>query len=270
MTKAGLRQPMRRGMTLAELMISIALMVMIAGAMSVLSSSVQSVAEHTQGMDLAAQHGRVAISRIESNLRKVYANENFPGCIVVATTVGSNSFPDVLVMWKPETAAANPTGMPLVKELVVYAPDANSPNQLLEITWPSSGATAPAISNGTSWASLINNFQTSSSGPIRSVLTDMVRTNPSIVNGSSLRGAVRFQVFMAPTLAEMTAYRAGSLAWSNINWPQDQRGSQTGTRIVACQTELQLLPVTGDLNNGAGLGVVPFFGSGSFSYFLAK
>lgn len=259
----------RRGLTLPELIVSIAIMVLIAGAMAVLSTGVQAVAEHTQGIDLAAQHGRIAIGRIENNVRKAFANESFPGCVVLATTVGTVSYPDTLFVWKPDTMAAQPTGLPMVRELVMYTPDATTPSNFLEITWPSSAATAPPLTDGTSWNALANSFRTGNR-PVRSTLTTLLRTNPVATGSTTLRGAVRFQILMQPTAAAWTSYRSGSLAWSSIDWPQDLRGSQTGTRIVACQTEMQLLPPTGDINNNTGDGVVPFFGSASITYFLSK
>ncbi|MFO0885249.1 MAG: hypothetical protein U0894_13850 [Pirellulales bacterium] len=76
-----------------ELIISIAIMVMIAGAMAVLSNGVQSAVEHTQGLDLASQHGRIAMSRIDNNPRD--ANESFPGVFVLSTTSGSYTFPGI-------------------------------------------------------------------------------------------------------------------------------------------------------------------------------
>lgn len=259
----------RKGLTLPELIISIAIMVMIAGAMAVLSSGVQSVAEHTQGLDLASQHGRIAMGRIDNNLRKAFANESFPGYFVLSTTSGSYTFPDTLFIWRPDVAAANPTGLPLVRELVMYTPDATSPNNLLEITWPSSSATAPATSDTTSWSTLANNFRTAN-GPMRTVLTNMLRSNPVTANSSTIKGAIRFRVLMQPDAAEWAAYRAGTASWSSLDWPQDLRGSTTGTRIVSCQTELQLLPTSGEVSNSAGLGILPMFSSSSISYSLNK
>ncbi|MGV3607676.1 MAG: PulJ/GspJ family protein [Planctomycetaceae bacterium] len=263
------RIAMRKGLTLPELIISIAIMVMIAGAMAVLSNGVQSVAEHTQGLDLASQHGRIAMSRIDNNLRKAFANESFPGVFVLSTSSGSYTFPDTLFIWRPDVAAANPAGLPMVRELVVYTPDATSPNNLLEITWPSSSATCPATSDVTSWSTLANNFRTGN-GPVRTVLTNMLRSNPVSANSSTTKGAIRFRVMMQPDATEWAAYRAGTLAWSNLDWPQDLRGSTTGTRIVACQTEMQLLPTTGDINNATGQGILPMFSSSSISYSLNK
>lgn len=263
------RAAYRKGLTLPELIISIAIMVMIAGAMAVLSNGVQSVAEHTQGLDLASQHGRIAMSRIDNNLRKAFANESFPGVFVLSTTSGSYTFPDTLFIWRPDVAAANPAGLPMVRELVVYTPDATSPNNLLEVTWPSSSATCPATSDVTSWSTLANNFRTGN-GPVRTVLTNMLRSNPVSANSSTIKGAIRFRVMMQPDATDWAAYRAGTLSWSNLDWPQDLRGSTTGTRIVACQTEMQLLPTTGEINNSTGLGILPMFSSSSISYSLNK
>ena len=57
-------QRQRTGFTLAEMMISITILVMIAGTVGTLAVSVEQASEHCRGQSLVAQHARIAMSRI--------------------------------------------------------------------------------------------------------------------------------------------------------------------------------------------------------------
>ena len=103
----------------------------------------------------ATQHARVALDRITRTIYGATANEQFPGCIVVAETINGWRYPDTLVIWRPNGAAANPNGLPRYCELVIYCPHPNNPNQLVEITAPTDTRTVPAVTDTSSWQSEI-------------------------------------------------------------------------------------------------------------------
>jgi hypothetical protein len=105
------------------------------------------------------------------------------------------------------------------------------------------------------------------------MLTDRLRTAPlsgawsSNLTAAQLRGVVRFRRVMAPSDSEWSQYRAGTRTWQNIAWPLDSYRSTSGTRTVACQTELQL--VAGNMASATSTAL-PFFGSASLSYELPR
>ena len=43
---------------------------------------------------------------------------------------------------------------------------------------------------------------------------------------------------MAPSDGEWTQYRANLRTWQSLSWPLDSYRSTSGTRAVACQTEI--------------------------------
>src|SRR5690606_2573442 len=89
------------------------------------------------------QHARVVIDRITSAVSTAYSAPDHPGMWVVYETSGSHRFPDTLIVWKPEGTPANLQGPPLVRECLIYSPDPDSPNRLLEIRAASNATPIP-------------------------------------------------------------------------------------------------------------------------------
>lgn len=262
----------RRGLTLAELLVATTIMLMIAAAVATLSSAVQSTNDFCRGYTVAGQHARVALSRIERSLREAYANEQFPGCLVLAEQAGGQTLPYTLVVWDPTGAVANRAGLPLIQELVVFCPDPAKPNMLLELRADADPSLAPATSDTSGWINLVNQLKTSQS-VTKVILTDRLRTAPitgdynDSLTPSDLRGNVRFRRLMEPSDQEWAQFRAGTRTWNNLSWPLDSYRSTSGTRAVACQIELQIAP--GSMSSAAATAI-PFYGSALINYELSK
>lgn len=256
--------PTRRGLSLTELLASMLILTLIAGSLGAVASAVRSSNAYCTGHTQAAQHARVSLARIERNLSLATANENFPGCRVFTTTIGSSTFPDTLVVWKPLGTAVTPTGLPRVNELLLYTYNPAAPNELLEIREATNTATAPAWTATSSWSTLVTTLKSSNTAT-RTLLTNRLYTaQPS--SGVAARGAIRFLIIAGPSEAQVTAYRAGTTSWSALDWPMDRYGSTTGTRMIVCQTELLI-----DASDGVSTGqILPFFGSSSFSYQMSR
>ena len=266
------RRAPRRGLTFAELIVATTIMVMIASAVATLGMTVHSTNSHCQGQTTAAQHARIALGRINQAVEGAASSEQFPVCLVVSEQAGGQQLPDTLVVWSPQSPAANPAGMPLVRELVVFGADPARPHVLLEIRSPTDAAIAPSTADTAAWRTLVEQMKTSQSTE-KIVLTDRLRTTPvtgtwnDSLTAGQLRGVIRFRRRMAPTTQEWSEYRAGDRNWNEIAWPLDSYRSSSGTRMVACQTELQL--VTGARMSAANTAL-PFFGSAAFSYELQR
>lgn len=256
---------LRRGLTLPELLASILILSLIAGSLAGVASAVRSSNTYCSGQTQAAQHGRVAVARIEKNLAACTANENFPGCRVFATTVSGSTFPDVLIVWKPQSTAVDPTGLPRVNELVLYTFNHSSPSELVEIREPANSAAAPTWTSTSAWNTLVSTL-ISSKTATRTVLTNRLHT-ASPAGQTATRGAVRFLVLAGPSDTQLAQYRAGTLAWGNLDWPLDWYGSTSGTRVLACQIEL-LINATDEATTSGH--IVPFFGSGAFTYQISR
>jgi hypothetical protein len=263
----------RQGLTLAELLVAATIMLMIATAVASLAATVNATNSYCQGHTVAAQHARVVLSRIENAVEGAAASEQFPGCLVVTEQAGSAQLPSTLVVWKPATAtAANPTGLPLVSELVIFSPDPTSPGRLLEIRAPDETGVCPATGDTAAWRTLTARLTTSQTTN-KIVLTDRLRTAPltgswtSALTPADLRGVIRFRCLVAPTQQEFALYRSGLKTWQSLAWPLDSFRATSGTRAVACQTEIQIAP--GNMESAA-LTALPFYGSTLITYELAR
>jgi len=275
-TAAG--QPARRGLTLPELMLSIALMSLVALAMAALSTAVRSTRNYAEGQGTAAQHARVVLARIRGTVEKAYATDDFPGMTVLTTQVGTYGFPDTLVVWKPAGGTpVNVLGPPLYSELVIFCPDPRAPYRLVEITVPTDTRATPALSDTAAWATNVASIKTSTSAT-KTVLTDLLRLADASAASSSgnanpstaqLRAAVRFCLAVRPSQTAWANYKSGTTTWDGLPWVQGIRGTQTGLRQSWLRTELQLIsaPSTTATANAVA---IPFFGSAALYYELKK
>jgi hypothetical protein len=229
---------------------------------------------YADGQGTAAQHARVALSRIRNTIEGAYATPDFPGMAVLSTQVGNYAFPDTLVVWKPTGSPVNAAGPPLYSELVIYCPDPAAPYRLLEITAPTDTRVTPALTDTSAWLSNINTIKTSNI-VTKTVLTDMLRVadagsvTSNNSNSSQLRGAVRFHVTVRPSQSDWASYQAGTTAWSALPWVQGINGSQAGLRQSWCRIELQLVS-TSTAAATANTEAIPFFGSAALYYEIKK
>ena len=109
----------RRGLSAVELLLASAILAMMAAVLGTLAGAVQESNRHDLGLRTSIQHGRVGTERIQRAIRQARANEHFPGCAVFGDSVGAWEFPDTLVIWRGDLTAANPDGLPLIRELVI-------------------------------------------------------------------------------------------------------------------------------------------------------
>jgi hypothetical protein len=257
-------QQRRRGLTLTELLIAGTIMTMLAAGMGSLVMTVHATNAFCRGQAVAAQHARVTLDRIDRAMRHAHANREFPGCLVITETIGGYDFPDTLVVWSPASAPADPSGLPRVNELAIYCPDPASPGQIMEFRAPDNTDICPAPADEVGWATLASAIKESAAS-VKLPLTDRLRTGAASGTGN-LRGCLRFEVVMSPSESEWSQFKAGTLAWKDMQWPLDYYSTQTGMRRVLCQTELQILP--GDATGGQP--AAPFFGSATLTYELSK
>jgi Tfp pilus assembly protein PilW len=229
------------GFTIIELTLASAIVASLVLALAVMSDAVYRGGEHSQGYGLAVQHARVVIDRINRHVREAVANKNFPGARAASEKVNGYEFPDALVVWSPKKGetAADPEGWPLVRELVVYAPNPDAPNELLEITDREDSTPTNAQ---TAWRDLVDSMIARASGK-KTLLTDLLRT-AQVREGdpSSARAALRF-------IPRLTPSAQGGLQQSWVRY------------------EMQLLPGREiGANNAGAMPARPFFGSAAGDY----
>lgn len=268
--KYNLRVTSRAGLTLIELLMSVAIMGIMAGAMSMLAISVQQSSAYNEGRGTALQHARVVFERINRVAGTAATAPAHPGMGVVITTSGANQYPDTLVIWTPPNGVpVNPAGPPLVKEVTIYCPDPSNPSQFVEITAPSDSSTIAldATLNTTAGQAQVAAIKTAATSQ-KVMLTDLLRTaNASVSGSTTVRGAVRFNLELHPTASEYNSYVGGSLSWTNMAWAQGLYSSSYGIRQVWLRTELQLMPknLRGKQDTSGQLPM-PFFNSTTIYY----
>ena len=198
---------------------------------------------------------------------KAHASPDFPGFWTVASSAGSYTFPDALVVWT-SSSPQSVDGPPRMQELTVFTFDPDAPNRLLEITSPGDTRAAPATTATATWLAEIAAMLKSNTAQ-QVQLTDLLRVADCSDVGAGERGVVRFQTRLHPTSAEWANYKGGSATWKSMTWPLGRAGSTFGVRQCWCATELQLvprdLPSQGD---EAAAHAHAFFGSAALSTVL--
>lgn len=264
------------GLTLIELLMGIAVSSILVGAMAVLASSVGDGATFVSEQNNSIQHAQVVLGRIGRLVNEARTTETYPGVVVISETVGGYRYPTTLVIWRPANGVpANASGPPLVKELVIIAPNPANPNELCEFTAANDTRTVQmndASLNTSTGRALISGVTTATTS-LRTQLTPRMRSAAtSTASGASLRGCVRFECELHPTDAEIAAFRAGTATWDSLNWVQNVKSSTFGLRQVWLRTELQLLsePLLADGTVPANVDTLPFFGSGTIYYSIEK
>lgn len=225
------------GITLVEMLVAIAICgLIIVGIATFVTLAENSFAIGRRSSE-AIQIARTCFLQIENTLSKVWANELFPGAIVVPQSVGGDTLPETLVVWcPPAKKPRNPDGLPYLEELVVFGVNDSRPNELRRYRFPNSNLIAPPPSQVTAWQALISTLKTQSPGESE-VLTDRLRT--FVVNGR-VCGGIRFRVDLAPSENE---WNDTSIAWNKLSWPQNLFSSNRGVRRVSVHTEVQLRKV---------------------------
>ncbi|NUQ64250.1 MAG: hypothetical protein HUU20_17410 [Pirellulales bacterium] len=284
------RPPFRAGLTLLELLVALSVMVMVVGTLGGLARAVQSGAAYSEGCADATQHARVALERITRSVDEAFANQRFPGFIVVAEQEGRWRFPDTLVVWHPDPgvlaaypgrpALDDPNRLPYHDEVVVYCPDPDAPGRLVEIR---STRDVPLGADPAAWPTEIQVFKDSmsldaaifSSAGSRSpdypavTLTERMRTGRSGDSGpAEPRGAVRFESLLRPSDEQ---WNDSSIAWESLPWVQGMYGAKTAMRQAWLRVELQLLSGdTAGQSGSTGSQATAFFASAAVYYAMHR
>ncbi|HLA84920.1 MAG TPA: prepilin-type N-terminal cleavage/methylation domain-containing protein [Thermoguttaceae bacterium] len=271
----------RSGLTLVELLVASAIMVLIVGALGVLAKAVQMGAQYSGGHGEAIQHARVTLERITRIANEATTSQTFPGILTLATTAGGNSYPDTLVVWHPDDAPADPARLtPRFNELVIFCASLEQPNELIQLTAPGDTRPVPEYTDQSVWRAAVESLR-QSDVTRQIVMTNLVRTASADGSGlpSSLRPCVRFNVRLRPSETQLTAYENGTYsndeakeeAWKEIPWVQNIYSPSLGLRQVWLRIELQLTPGDAAQENATGEETaIPFLDSATVYYSVNK
>lgn len=249
------------GVTVVELLIATTVVAILVGAMAVMATGLRSQQQVSQEYASTSMHGRAVLGRIQRAIGAAYANTDFPGFVVFSEAVGAYTYPDCLVVWRPAARPANPQGLPLWSEVVIFGWNPDQPSELVEVTVPGNNTMVPPLTDGAAWLSQLTVYR-AGKGSRRVVLTDRLRVVAANGNPKLLRGAVCFFADLQPSAAEWNAMVSGSRSWSSLSWPLDMYGTSYGVRQHRCAIELQL---RGASSNEPDLAL-PFFGAASLYF----
>ena len=251
----------RRGFTLAELMISMAIMGMIVASLMALGDVAYVSSEYSLGRSHASEQARIAVSRIERAVHEAYTTPSFPSAGVMSTMVGSWRFPDTLIVWRPRVTPSTPDarpfnadGPPRMNEIVVFCPNPRDPSELLEITAADDNTTELNVATLATAVTALKKSQDADTV----VLSNLVCTGTlSDVAGTPVRARVRFEVVQRPT-----SYEIASTDWDDVAWVQGVASAHFGLAQTWVRFELQLWSTDREDSREA----LPFFGSAAVYY----
>ncbi len=289
-------------MTLAELLIAMAIMGLMTVVLAGMSNAVNSAWAYTKGVESTEQQAAAAFDRIKYMLAHTgtYRLTGQPtrlGLAMVPRTLGTATIPDVLVLWTGGrnggmSALGTQTRLPVASELLAYTWDSTNPSQLLEVAFPSStnNIDFAATDFATTIASLLTSLTadriplcghlrvTSLSAttptpvttyPTGGMYGPSISTTPttttSTTDASETIGCARFDIAWAPTDAELATATPGSTQWYQLNWPIGAVSGRSGMRQATLNLELQIEPDGVDAGTGS-VNAIPFFDSGSVRY----
>ena len=222
---------LRRGMTLAELLISMTILSMMSVVLAGMSNAVNSAWSYTKGVEDSDLQARAAIERIEYMISQtgVYDLAGQPtrvGMTVVSRPVGKSLVPDVLVLWTGgRSGGMSANGvlqrLPTVGELLIYTWDASSPSQLIEVAFP--GQTASFDFAASDLATTVANLLTSKTAE-KIPLCDRLRLSSLSTSSSAVSAPV------VPPLSGM-----GSLY--GVSLPSGSSSSTSSTATTASTTQ---------------------------------
>ncbi len=267
----------RGGFTLVELMSSLVILTMTVTVLSGLILSVSQAWDHATTLEESRQQAQATMSRIrwmvqQAGTYRLAGQSTTIGVGIVTQTWVSYQAPSVLVVWSGgATGGMADLGVqsrvPVASELVVFAPDPQTPSKFVELTFP--GDSTPVDFRAAGFSTTINTLLTSVNR--KSVkLCDRLRVTTGqnfMWYGAVSVGNSRFELMYSPTDAQIAGASPGSQAWNDLAWAQGMVGADNGLRSLNVRIELLLerdpaKPQT----DGNYTTALPFFGSANRQY----
>ena len=267
----------RAGFTFVELMASLVILTMTMTVLSGLMLAISQAWDHATGLEESRKQTQATMSRIrwmvqQAGTYRMAGQSTTLGVGTVSQTWMYYQAPSVLVVWSGgATGGMADLGvqsrLPVASELVVYAPDAQSPSKFVELTFP--GNATQVDFRAAAFSNTINTLMTSTN--LKSVrLCDRLRVTASqnyVGYSTPVIGNVRFEMAYSPTDAQIAATSSGSQSWNDLSWAQGMVGADNGLRSVNVRIELLLErdPAKTQTDNSYTTAL-PFFGSANRLY----
>ncbi len=276
----GLRRPRafaRAGFTLVELMSSLVILTMSMTVLSGLMLAISQAWDHSTALEESRKQAQATMSRIrwmvqQAGTYRMAGQSTTLGVAIVNQTWLYYQTPTTLVVWSGGStggmaAQGVQSRLPIASELVVYAPDAKSPSNFVELTFPGNSTQVDfrAVSFTTTINTLIawtnrNSVKLCDRLRVTTVQNFGWFSAPSVGNS-------RFELTYSPTDSQIAGASPGSQNWNDLPWAQGMVGADNGLRTANVRIELLLErdPAKPKTDNNYSTAL-PFFGSANRQY----
>lgn len=268
---------LRGGLTLAELLMAMAISSILIVALGGIVTTTQSAWSHTKGIEDSQAQVTATFDRIKMMVSQagIYQTSGQPpqvGLAVVTHSWNSMDIANTLVVWTGgRNGGISNQGvlarLPNINELLIYTIDPNDSHNLVEIALP--GVNSTIDFNSPSFNSTIRSA-IQSTAVESALLSNRVKKTQFILSGSPWgpsTGNIRFEIIKSPSDSSLSGVSPGTSAWMDLPWPQGTASANSGLRQVTINYEMQFESTErtslNDLNSPTAL---PFFGSSSRYY----
>ncbi len=270
-------QRTRRGLTLVELLMSMAISSILIVALAGIVTATQTAWKHTQGIEdsqaqVTAAFDRMKMMVSQAGIYQINGQAPQVGLAVVSHPWNSIDIPYTLVVWAGgRNGGISDQGtlkrLPNINELLIYTIDPNDSHNFVEIALPAVDASIDF--NSSSFNSTIRSAITSSSAE-SALLSNRVKSSQYILSGKpwgSAVGNIRFDLVKTPSDANLSGVSTGTSAWMSLPWPQGTASASSGLRQATVSYEIQFeVTERTSLNDVNSSTALPFFGSSSRLY----
>jgi len=265
-------QIQRSGLTLVELLMSMAISSVLIVALGGIVTATQSAWIHTQGIEdsqaqVTATFDRIKMMVSQAGVYQVSGQPPQVGLAVVTHPWNYIDIPDTLIVW---TGGRNGgisdngtlTRLPKMNELLIYTLDPNDPHNLIEVALPDS--TTEIDFNSSSFKNTIRTAIKSNTAE-SALLCNRFKNSQYLLSGTPLgpaAGNLFFEIIKTPSDSSLSGVTAGTSSWMNLSWPQGIVSASSGLRQVSVHYEahIEILERT-SLNDVNSTTALPFFGS---------
>ena len=267
----------RAGFTFVELMSSLVILTMTMTVLSGLILAISQAWDHSSALEESRKQAQAANSRIrwmvqQAGTYRMAGQSTTFGVGTVSQTWLFYQAPTILVVWSGGATGGmanlgTQSRLPVASELVVFAPDAQTPSKFVELTFPGNSTAVDFRAAG--FSNTIGTLMKSANR--KSVtLCDRLRVTSGqdyMMYSAPTVGNARFELAYSPTDAQIAAASPGSQAWNDLPWAQGLVGADNGLRSLNVRIELLLerdpaKPQT----DGSYTTALPFFGSANRQY----
>jgi Tfp pilus assembly major pilin PilA len=257
-------------MTLVELMVAASVMSLVAVTLGGLVQAVNTARTYISAMQLASSQGQFTTDRIKSAMQRsgtyrVGSSSTIAGIAVV----WNSDRPETLVVWtggREESLSDQGTlhRLPLANEIVIYTPDPDRAERLVEIVVPSASGTIDFAASD--FETRVRQLIANSDPDQRVTLCDRVRV---AADGTGKIAAIRFEMEQSPDNSAISTTAPGTVNWRSLQWYGGISSSSAGLRHVLVRIEMQVL-TDGTPGDPASDIAMPVFGSASRRYFFER